>query len=280
MFDTLHELSFFSDSFLPEGRLFLSIEGDDDPGAGGDGDPDPKDPKDEKDPKADPKGDDKKDAKSMSYADAMTLVEKARTQERDKLYKKMTATEQEAETTKASLEEKTKAAEIAEAKLKELADADKTDAQKQTERIDTLGAGYEALQEELKQTKAKGEADLAASELRAFRATEIARNATLDPELHSMVVGNTQEEISASLKKTVELQARLTKSAADAHEEAEREAKKKAMPNGDATHDGAPKRLIPVLSREEMAKLPPDEYRKVLAEAKKQARERVAGASG
>lgn len=238
--------------------------------------------------KQDPKnteggGENKSDEKVVQLTEAQLAkvvseaVEKARTDEKDKLYERIKAEEEAkkaAEVAKEKAEAEAKAKEEArlalEKKLAEIAASDKTEAEKAKAVQDAMAEQIKDLQASVTQVAEDAAEKIRLSNLATYKANAIAKSGL--KHLAGTVNGTTEAEIDASIQSALELEKAIYADATKALREKTKETVPgpashgggEGGPGGDGARGGGAD-LYEGLTRRELAMLPPAEYAKYRA---------------
>jgi uncharacterized phage infection (PIP) family protein YhgE len=204
---------------------------------------------------------------SSNVQDTLDAIEKARKQEKDKLYQKMKELEDKNKQFEDFLnKEKQKAEEYA-SQLQRQKEQQMSEEEKIKQTVDKLVQQNDYLSKQLEEVAKNAQERLRESELRAYKAQALARNNVLIPEL---VSGNSVDEIDNAIKLAKEKEQLLLKQA----EERVRAEVVSTLPkpSQSATIPDSPSNMIDPRKKYEIANLSPSDFAKYKADALQRAR--------
>lgn len=124
------------------------------------------------------------------------MLKKARKEEKDKLYKSLEKTKKEAEQLQSEKEKVLEDLKLTREQLSTLKDSNMSDIEKVNKQIELLAEQNELLKKQLENVSHQAEERVRMSEVNSYKAKKIEQSGLLFPE---MVVGNTPDEIDASI---------------------------------------------------------------------------------
>ena len=124
------------------------------------------------------------------------MLKKARKEEKDKLYKSLEKTKKEAEELQSERDKVLDDLKLTREQLSTLKDSNMSDIDKVNKQIELLAEQNELLKKQLETVSHQAEERVRLSEVKSYKQKKIEQSGLLFPE---MVVGNTPEEIDASI---------------------------------------------------------------------------------
>lgn len=124
------------------------------------------------------------------------MLNKARKEEKDKLYKSLEKTKKEAQELQSERDKVLDDLKLTREQLSTLKDSNMSDIEKVNKQIELLAEQNELLKKQLENVSHQAEERVRMSEVNSYKAKKIEQSGLLFPE---MVVGNTPEEIDASI---------------------------------------------------------------------------------